>query len=232
LVLHAPDPSPRRGYPINVALRHLYRSADAPGFLFFLDDDDVVYPMFSRKMHEALVVSGADVVYAASNKRIPWEPARPAFTPLPPPCLLLGNFIPINSYAVRFSALKSAHLLFSEDLEYVEDWDFLVRALGRGLDFFPLEDTLSEFRVIGDGNSPTKTRPGLWATCEKRVRREVDRVLGSLGRKHLLQQFLAFPGELLPRLSQADQEFVMAALSLIDEKCPALAEGLLVASRG
>lgn len=229
-LLHAPDTKRRRGYPLNVALRQAYESAEGPGFLFFLDDDDVVYPMFAQKMYEALTASGADLVCCASNRRMPGQAAQPGYSPLPAPCLLVQNFIPINSYAVRFSALASRRLLFSEELEYLEDWDFLVRALGEGLRFHALEDTLCEFRLIGDGNRPVKARPDLWAKCEKQVRREAEGALLSLGGDRLMEQLLAFPADLLARLSASDLECVMAARSLVEKVCPAPPEEVVPAT--
>ena len=215
-VLHAPRDGRLRGHPINLALSHLYDSAE-PGFVFFLDDDDIVYPLFSRKMHEALTISGADLVHAASNKRVAFQRAQPGLAPLPAPCILLENFIPINSYAMRFSALKARRLLFSEVLEYLEDWDFLVRAYCGGLRFFPVGDTLSEFRVIGDGNRRTKKRPELWSECEREVRKTIEARASSLSRADLLQQFVSFPPELLPA---GQWDHLVAARALIDQKWP------------
>ncbi len=220
-VLHAPETQRRRGYPINVALTHLYESKREFGFLFFLDDDDVVYPMFATKMLEALAVSDADLVYAASNKRVPWEPTEPGRAPLPAACLLVGNFIPINSYCVRFTSLRAAKPFFDESLDYLEDWHFLIQLLGHRFRFMAIGDTLSELRIIGDGNTEIKRFPKVGARCEDKVRANIDRVCLKLGRFYLYSQLLGFNFASRDELSESDRELVSATKALIDEKCPA-----------
>ena len=219
-VLHAPDTTRKRAYPINCALRGALQSQAEPGILFFLDDDDIVYPMFTRQMCDALEVSGADLAHAASNKRIPWNPAEPGYRPVPAPCLFVGNTVPINSYALRFSRWKEAPVFFDEDLTYLEDWDFLLRTLGSGLRFLPLRDTLSEFRVIGDGNRTTKQHPAEWARCEAMVRSSADAAIHALGRDRLLEQFLTFPGDWLSDLSPDEAARVIQARALVESRCP------------
>lgn len=219
-VLHAPDTGRRRGHPVNVGLRHLYRTGTDLAFVFFLDDDDIVYPLFAERMREALIETGADLVHAASNRRVPGKAAERGYVPLPAPCLLVDNFIPINAYAVRFSTAREQELTFDESLEVLEDWSFLVRALGEGLRFSPVDETLSEFRIIGDGNRPRKKRPAIWASCRDQIRREVDHAYQSLGRAALLEQFLMFPSEALEVLPASNRRLVVAARRLVDEKCP------------
>jgi glycosyltransferase involved in cell wall biosynthesis len=220
-VLHAPETQRRRGYPINVALTHLYESKREFGFLFFLDDDDVVYPMFATKMLEALAVSDADLVYAASNKRVPWEPTEPGRAPLPAACLLVGNFIPINSYCVRFTSLRAAKPFFDESLDYLEDWHFLIELLGHRFRFMAIGDTLSEFRIIGDGNTEIKRFLKVWARREDKAPANIDRVCLKLGRFYLYSQLLGFNFASRDELSESDRELVSATKALIDEKCPA-----------
>jgi glycosyltransferase involved in cell wall biosynthesis len=194
VVLHASDLRRRRGYPLNLALQHLYDTDPGLGFLAFLDDDDIFYPFFSKTMTEALAATGADLVHAASNKRVPWVAAEPAYQPLPAPCLLAGNFIPINAYAVRFERLRVARVLFDEQVDYLEDWGFLVRCLDAGLRFQPIHDVLSEFRIVSDGNSATKQKPALWARSKDVVLKDVACVLERYGKRALLAQLFAFPG--------------------------------------
>jgi hypothetical protein len=219
-VLHAPDTRRRRGHPLNVGLEHLYRTANDLGFVFFLDDDDIVYPMFAERMSEALVATGADLVHAASNRRVPGQPAERGYVPLPAPCLLVDNFIPINAYAVRFASAREKRLFFPENLEVLEDWSFLVRAMGAGLRFSPVAPVLSEFRIIGDGNRRFKKRPEMWTACRQVILGEIDHALRSIGRAGLLEQLVSFPREAFAELSQSDRRLVFAARRLIDDKSP------------
>lgn len=306
-LLHAPDIK-KRGYPINVALKQLYESHHQVVFVSFLDDDDIVYPFFSSKISAALEFTGADVVYAASNRfggmvdlgedlkgyefvqrdsddvgyvdswgtrgensellagdnhsirgwaidfttKLPakevwlitegkliqkiavgtkrpdvakkfhlpkyvdsgWIGQSPflmlgqghwfveafammtdgvtlvrlggekitveqsasasGYSPLPTPCLLQANFIPINSFAVRFSSLQGKQLFFDDTMEYLEDWDFLLRMLRENFTFFALNDTLSEFRITSDGNTVTKRFPEIWAECRNRINKIIS----------------------------------------------------------
>jgi hypothetical protein len=206
-VIHAPDVSRCRGYPLNVALRRLLDRDNTYDFLFFLDDDDIVYPFFSRMMFEALNVSRADVAYAASNRRIPWTSVEKGYGLLPPSCLIAGNFIPINAYCIRFSSLMRTRCLFSEKLQYLEDWDFLVQLFGEGLRFFPLLDTLSEFRITGDGNTVIKKDPSEWTRCESQIRERIEVVCRRLGRWYLFDQ-MNYP-ELLERPLNEHEEYLL-----------------------
>lgn len=223
-VLHAPETDRLRGHPLNVALAHIHASPAPWGFVCFLDDDDVLYPTFASAMIAALRSTGADLVHAASNKRVLGGPAQSAYVPLPAPTLLVQNSIPINAYAVRAEALRTARLEFDEELDYMEDWDFLVRALGSGMRFHPLDDVLSEFRLTGDGNTPTKTHPHLWAAALRRIRPRVDHAAEALGRDRLLAELLEFPAHLLERLDEDARRLVFAARALVDERCPAAAD--------
>lgn len=136
-VLHAGDLARRRGYPLNVGLAHCY---EVGGFdaLFFLDDDDIVYPTFTRRMAQALTATGADVVYAASNQRDLQGVPEAGYAPLHFAQLLVQNFIPINSYSIRFSRLIATRPFFDESMDYTEDWLFLLQLLSLGLRFEPL----------------------------------------------------------------------------------------------
>jgi hypothetical protein len=170
VVLHAPDTSRRRGHPINVGLDYCAAELPETDFVFFLDDDDIVYPFFTDTMAAAVVASEADVVYAASNRRSPGQPTEPAYSPEPIHHLLPQNFIPINSYAVRFPALLRSGVRMSEEMEYTEDWYFLLQLLKAGLRFHALPVTLSEFRITSDGNLQQKKDPAAWKAISLELR--------------------------------------------------------------
>jgi hypothetical protein len=175
-VLHAEDTNRKRGYPLNVGLSYCYGMG---GFdaLFFLDDDDIVYPAFTRRMAQALSACRGDVIYAASNKRYLGRAPEPAYSPLPIARLLLENFIPINSYAIRFSRLAASQPFFDDSMDYTEDWLFLLHLLAQGFRFQALSDTLSEFRIISDGNTEVKRDPMGWDRDALKVREFINNTL-------------------------------------------------------
>ncbi len=170
VILHAPETRRRRGYPINVGIEYCLTQRPEVEFVFFLDDDDIVYPFFTTSMAAAFLASAADVVYAASNRREPGQPAVAGYFPEPIHHVLRGNFITSNSYAIRAAALRDSGLRMAEDLEYVEDWHFLIRMLQAGFRFHPLAATLSEFRIVSDGNLAQKRDPAMWKAISLKIR--------------------------------------------------------------
>jgi glycosyltransferase involved in cell wall biosynthesis len=175
VALHAKDTGKRRGHPLNVGLDHCYDSESQPDFLFFLDDDDIVYPFFTRIMAAAFLTSQADVIYAASNRKEFGRPAAVGYTPKPIFLLLYENFITINSFAVRMETLRRQRCYFDEHFEYAEDWQFLVTLLQKGFRFEANFSTLSEFRIIRDGNREIKANPALWKQYSLQIRKQINR---------------------------------------------------------
>ncbi len=161
-LLQAPDTRRHRGYPLNLALDRIYDTDEEFDFLCFLDDDDLLLPGFCARLTAVMRQHQADVVYAASQRQLPDAPPSPGYSPLPPVCLLVENFMPINSYIIRFEAIRAHRLYFDESLEVLEDWNFLHRLLALRLKFQPLGETLSAFRITGDGNTPDKRDQALW----------------------------------------------------------------------
>lgn len=191
-VLHAPDTRRKRGYPINLALEHIYTAADKYDFLFFLDDDDIIYKDFSEKVTEVFRKYQADLVYAASNKKSLSGELSLGYSPLPAACLLSENFVPINSYAVRLAALRYDKPFFNDSLEVLEDWNFLHRLLALQLRFVPLPEVLSEFRLTGDGNSPDKVDQALWDRAWEEVQANLRCLRETLDPKYILGSFTEF----------------------------------------
>jgi hypothetical protein len=174
VVLHASETGRRRGYPINVGIDYCFAQHPEVEFVFFLDDDDIVYPFFTSTMASAFLASGADVVYAASNRREPGQPATAGYVPEPIHHVLRGNFITSNSYAIRAATLRDSGLRMAEELEYAEDWHFLVRMLHAGFRFHALPTTLSEFRITSDGNLTQKRDPAMWKAISLEIRRFIN----------------------------------------------------------
>ena len=175
VLIHANEISKPRGYPLNSGLQYAYNCGIGFSGIFFLDDDDIVYPFFTQKMLQAFLATRADVIYAASNRRNPGHPLEAGYRPRHSLNLLIENFIPINSYAVRFELLKEKRLFFDETLDVTEDWHFLLRLMENGFRFEPISETLSEFRILSDGNSPVKQQPELWAQASRSIRNYINR---------------------------------------------------------
>ena len=172
VLLHADnrqDSGKRLGYPANVALDYLTNHLDRFDYLTFLDDDDVVYPCFARHMGEAFMRTGADLVYALSNRRPVNQPAQSGPLPLPGTCLVAENFIPCNSYILSSTFLRQTDLKFDEYLLYLDDWDFLLSVWNADARFHFLAETVSEFRITNDGNTIEKKYPELHHAAVVRI---------------------------------------------------------------
>jgi hypothetical protein len=174
VLLHAPDKARGRGYPFNVGLQYCYTQELEVEGIFFLDDDDIVYPFFTSIMKQAFVAKSADVIYAGSNSRRRGMQAEEGYRPENISHILVENSVPINSYIIRYSALRSKNMLFDERLVYDEDWMFLLKLLEHGFRFEAVESTLSEFRVCSDGNKAGKPEAESWQKAYARTRNHIS----------------------------------------------------------
>ena len=176
-VIHAPnsDSNRKRGYPINVGIEHCLSQLPDIQYLFLLDDDDIVYPFFTKVMADAFACSEADLVYANTNRRESGKPLAPSFPLKPYYHLLEQNFIPSNGYAVRTAALRRTGVRVDESFEYLEDWYFLLRLLEHGVRFYQLDMTLSEFRTESDADYAFRNDLGLWRSYSARIRQYINR---------------------------------------------------------
>lgn len=218
-ILHAPATGRHRGYPLNLALQRIYEE-DRLDFLFFLDDDDIVYPEFSAAVTTAFREQSADVVYAASQSRVPGEAAIPGYAPLPITCLLIENFIPINSYAIRLDAIRQTRPLFDESLDVLEDWNFLHRLLALRLRFVPVAVPLSEFRITGDGNTPDKEDQTLWDRAWEGVHRYLDEFWLNADRDSLIKPYQNFDYSARGPLTPTETRMLRETATLLHRKYP------------
>jgi hypothetical protein len=207
----------RRGHPINVGIEYCLTQRPELEFLFFLDDDDIVYPYFTSTMATAFFTSQADVVYAASNRREPNQPAAAGYSPRPIYELLRANFITSNSYAIRISALRDSGLRMAEHLDYLEDWHFLIRMLHSGFRFHPLPATLSEFRLVSDGNLEQKREPAQWEAASREIRRYVNATSFPVPGADLVRM----SSPLQDRLTEAQEKLKDAATRLREKSAQA-----------
>ena len=176
------NPGKRLGYPANIAIDYVKEYPEKFHYITFLDDDDILYSCFSSQIGESLQWSGADLVYAMSNKRWPQQPAEPGPSPLPASCLVSENFIPCNSYGLATSFLRRCGIRFDEDMLYLDDWNFLLSLWSFGARFQFLPQTVSEFRIINDGNTISKRFPKLYAQSVARMQKKAwDIALSSKG---------------------------------------------------
>ena len=211
-VIWVPGALGQRAHPLNVALRRLYEAKDLPLGLAFLDEDDRLYPNFSGVLLKALERSGADLIYAQSVAKAPDGALAPGYSPLPAPCLLVRNFMPINSFIVRVSSLKRNRVFFDEALLVTEDWGFLQRLLALGFVFEPVFGVYSEFLLGGDGNQPVKKEPGLWDQAWERLHEEQRLLWPSLNAQALLDDFLRFNFKARAPLSEAESGWIRETL--------------------
>ena len=136
---------------INAGLR-----AAKGDWIGFLDDDDIIYPWHLELLLDAARQNNASMVYGNHNRVLfqnmedfipdkivewtPWEFNRNQ--------LLVNNYIPINSYLFRHDLLETVGF-WDEDLERLEDYDFLLR-LSTVCNFFHVNKVTSEYRFYLD----------------------------------------------------------------------------------
>lgn len=213
-MLHASLGGRRRGYPLNVGLDFIEAATDRFDFFCILDDDDILYPMFAERLVAALNMSGADVAYCTTNSRVPGEQAKVAHPPLPTAALISGNFIPINAYIVRTTFLKRSGARLREDIHYLEDWDFLLSLMHAGARFTLLNETLSEFRIIGDGNLDQKQDPEHFAHCRKIVGVRAALAAKKIGVENFYRAVMDFDFSMRPALTCDNLNQLQAAFDI------------------
>ncbi|CAN7409263.1 hypothetical protein LJR009_003485 [Bosea sp. LjRoot9] len=218
LVIGAPDRERRRGYPLNVGLDYVRANAGAYDFAFFLDDDDIIYPLYAERLAALLSRTGCDVGVALANSRVPWNPPQPGHQQLPVSALVAGNFIPIHCYAMRTAFLTANPLRFQEDIDYLEDWDFLVSLLDAGARFFLLPEVLCEYRIIGDGNQKEKRNQEHFEQCERMVLEKGLLTARRLGLKRFVRDLAAFDFEERAALSPAEVERLVEVRSIFESQ--------------
>lgn len=162
VLIHADRIENKRGYPLNVGLQYIFSEMIDAEAIAFLDDDDILYSNFSDRMIQTMKETGADVICAASNRSVPGQSAEEGYRPVSFPNLFVLNFIPINSYIIRMTAIAETPVFFDETLDVAEDWHFLLKLLQNGFRFEAIMDVLSEFRIISDGNRKIKDDPEKW----------------------------------------------------------------------
>ena len=219
IVLHAGDVTRLRGYPCNVGLAYVKEHADDFDFVCFLDDDDIHYPNYAERMVHALEISGADLVYAEANRRQPWHEHSVGPKLMPSACLVTGNFIVINGFALRVDTLIQSGVSFEEDMEYVEDWNFLISLLGAGVTFSPLFETLTEFRIFSDGNTEQKRFPEQAHACSIRCLDNGTKASQALGLSGFYASLTSFDFNARSPLEPEEEDQIMKTCKIFESAC-------------
>lgn len=152
------DKQGNRAHPLNVALKNL----DCE-YLSFLDDDDIYYPNMGSTLIKALEdndktfalgrsidvierletnIADEEYLYTVSKAKRPYQEFSKSL-------LLLENFIPFNTFILKTTLLDSVK--FNEDMEYLEDWDFLKQLiLKEEFSIIQLDMPVSEYKRRND----------------------------------------------------------------------------------
>jgi tetratricopeptide (TPR) repeat protein len=134
--------------------------------LAFLDDDDRYMPDHLERLVSGLRASNAGIAFSAAElveetihdgTRVDLG-RKPLFPGIrySPPLLLVGNFIPIITWGVRRECVGLVGL-FDEALQFLEDWDYLLR-LSFHVDFHQINDVTAEYRVRKQASDRVTTR--------------------------------------------------------------------------
>jgi len=152
-----------RSYLLNLGIQN-----STGEFLAFLDYDDVIYQHgYKLLMKEAtgakyndngIFVGGCRVAtlkeydshWMIDRKDMPFAWGKYPFD------LIKDNFIPIHSYVLKLENIPKDILYFNEDLDRLEDYDFLLRLLEKiNFNLENLKIPVCEYRLRIDGGNST-----------------------------------------------------------------------------
>lgn len=147
-----------RSHPLNIALKK--QSAE---YISFLDHDDIYYPNMGSRLISMLEEKNIVFAFGGSIKVLQEKvddnfgnkylytinKSRFDTKTFNTVSFLLDNFIPFNTFVMKTSLIDNN--LFDENLDYLEDWDWLRRlALKKDFSVIQTKSPVSEYRVRND----------------------------------------------------------------------------------
>jgi glycosyltransferase involved in cell wall biosynthesis len=205
----APDTTRKRGYPINVGFEFAFKNLDCTG-VGILDDDDILLPGYStmvRSLENTAphLVSGRTLASQNTNHRVEMH------LPAPAAVLALCNFITTNGFVANRAAIEAAGAgtlsPVSEDLHYLEDWEFMLKCVDAGVMFSVVDAFVGEFRLGSDGNSEKRKFPFEFERCRARVEQLAQRLSRRSG-EELVDLQRAFPTRMIRNLNDQQKLFL------------------------
>ncbi len=225
IVLATAEPAATRGDVLNVGLDYVTAHADQFDFVGFLDDVDIHYPDHAARIATALEFSGAELVHAEVNRREPWREHTVGRGLMPAVCLVAGNCISLSATALRVDALLRSGVKFERDMEYLEDWQFLISLMAAGTRFAPLFETVGEFRVPPDGRADMLRASEARAACERRCLDRGAVAARALGLPWFFASLTEFDFDARRPLDAAEQQLILDARDVFENAGADAAKG-------
>ncbi len=147
----------------------------------FLDDDDLCYPDHLERLVRAHRSGPEPVVYSDavtvvySRREESWEPLHRTLQyslDFDPDYLLLANYIPLHTLLLPRALYERAGS-FDEELDYSEDWDFLIR-LSLQTAFRHVRAVTCEYRVF-ESPDPEPSHVAAGQAAFQKARAEIYR---------------------------------------------------------
>lgn len=166
----------KRAVPLNYGLKRVKGE-----YICFLDDDDIFFPdhlsllVFElskndeigccysgvQKAHQFWQGNHYKTKMIAISHNYPFSICR----------LQYQSFIPNNAFLFRSDLLKNKDLCFDENLNYFEDWDFLIK-LSTLTKFKHIPKITAEIRTRDDqSNATTRDKDG-WESAQEYIKRK------------------------------------------------------------
>ncbi|MCH7962733.1 MAG: glycosyltransferase [Bacteroidetes bacterium] len=167
-------------------------------YVTFLDDDDIYYPdhlqLLADNINENEKVLYTDAVRALYEKNDTGYKLVEKFVPYSIDYdrnkLLIGNIAPINCFAVEHSlAIQSG--LFDENLNVLEDWEFLLR-LSSLSEFKHIKQSTVEVTWKNDGSTTTSSKKNEFSLVREKIYKKYENEIALIpNRDEIIKEFNA-----------------------------------------